>query len=50
MLSWFDVHDNRITLAHWMLDNGRFTERGSIIDFFEKPWNYTEEWLESLAA
>lgn len=44
---WWESTDNVLLLARQLHDDGEWdTELGirNILRFFEKPWNYDEEW------
>ena len=43
-MKWFESHDNRIELAHWLLVDGWFTYPIDMLRYFEKPWKWTAEW------
>lgn len=45
---WWETHDNIVTLTSWMADN--YYEAKVVAHAVEKPWNYTEEYLQALDA
>jgi hypothetical protein len=42
--AWYDDHRNLAAVARNMGAKG--DDIGPIMDMLEKPWNWTEEWIE----
>ena len=40
---WWRDHANIIALGHYLVDIEGF-DVNAILDFFEKPWHYVDEW------
>jgi len=45
-LRWFQDYKNMILLTRWMADEG-LASADAIARAVEKPWNYTEEFLDA---
>ena len=43
-VKWWEVNDNRIELAVWLIGQGRLNTAPEALRFFEKPWNWDIEW------
>lgn len=37
---------NLLDLAAWLEGKGEWQSPAEVIDFFEKPWNWTADWQE----
>jgi len=44
-LKWYERHENLVALGHYLVTEKSFNAEG-LLHFFEKPWNYEEEWNE----
>lgn len=42
--AWYTSHTNLVELATWLNDEEGFHKPMDVIDFFEKPWHYQDEW------
>jgi len=46
---WFEYQDNVMTLARWLVDKKDFTVN-NLLDYFEQPYKWTDEYKEMRAA
>ena len=49
---WWQNDENVLSLARWMIENEFFSNYDTredalkmLVDFFEKPWHWTDEWV-----
>jgi hypothetical protein len=42
--SWFASYANVVSLGAWLVDHDEFTKPSQLQRFYEKPWNYSDEW------
>lgn len=42
---WWHDRTNQLSLGGWLIENKGFNA-DELLNFFEKPWNYTDEWDE----
>ena len=45
-MKWWEKHDNRIELVHWLYDIRYLKTPADVIRFFEKPWKWDAQWDE----
>jgi len=41
---WWEYHSNLVSLASWLVGVGDLAGPDQVVRFFEKPWNWGEEW------
>lgn len=46
---WFTSHQSLCELADWMNENGLFSNIDDVLHFFNKPWNYEDQWAAYIA-
>lgn len=42
MAEWHEDHSNLVAVANMLYDEGADSQE--LLNFFEKPWNYSEAW------
>lgn len=48
-IKWFESHQTLVEVGGFLVHDKGVTAQ-ELLDFFEKPWKYEDEWAESLAA
>jgi hypothetical protein len=47
---WFEDFEKVLNLAKWLEEEGRVTTAFQMLQIFEKPWKWEQEWNEYQAA
>jgi hypothetical protein len=42
---WYEYNQNVVMLGYWLHANKNLNEE-QLLYYFEKPWKYSDEWLE----
>lgn len=43
---WCKDFANVLALAHWLVDTGELWNPAAMLDYFAKPWKFSDEWRE----
>jgi hypothetical protein len=43
---WWNDHSTVISLAYWLESNDKFDKRDDVINYFEKPWKWEDEFFD----